>query len=452
VKSIIDRLYEYLLKERKTFSSEQILTEFFRVEKAESSIASMIVDPLLKKDSRFKRQKDGSWAVVKLSSVEEMGLEDVPFILFSISRLPVRVDGYRGLFSELDKVASFILYRGGAGEELHDVKRVLLEKDSYIFLPFDSLSLTGLKQLYRAVSPLSLEIKTLSIKNLVSHFYPEKKYKTWQDIIADFSLLSFESANPLSRVKTLQYVFEHILKKASEAGMQNASELIEISNRIKPDINFSRFCFDRDFLRTLPERPGVYMLCNRDGQIIYVGKTNNLHTRINSYFRYTGESPEKRELILNSLYDIKYREVGSDLEALVEEYKLIEENRPPLNSRINVPRRTIEVSDRILILPSSEEGRLMLFFLSNGSPLITHSFHPDSSSSEVIKILTELSRGKGYVFDPLKIIVISYMKRFEEYLHVIEVDRYGSPQDVLHALLSYYEHIQESGGEKSIFL
>lgn len=452
MKNTIDRLYDYLLKERKAFSSEQILTEFFRVEKADSSIASMIVDPLLKKDSRFKRQKDGSWAVVKLSSVEEMGLEDVPFILFFISRLPVRADGYRALFSMLDKLASLILYRGGSVEEIRDVKRLLLEKDNYIFLPFDSSSLAALKQLYRAVSPLSLEIKTLSIKNLVSHFYPEKKYKTWQDIIADFSLLSFESANPSSRVKTLQYVFEHILKKASEAGMQNASELVEISNRIKPDINFSRFCFDRDFLKRLPERPGVYMFCNREGQIIYVGKTNNLRTRINSYFRHTGESPGKLELILKNLFDIKYREVGSDLEALVEEYKLIEENHPPFNSRINVPRRTIEVSDRILILPSSDEGRLMLYFLSNGTPLITHNFYPDSSSAEVIRIITEMSRGKGYVFDPLKIIVISYMKRFEEYLHAIEVDRYGSPQDVLRALLSYYEHIQESGVEKQIFL
>ncbi len=452
MKSIIDEIYEYLLEEGRVFSNQQILTSFFKVENADSSLAARVVEPLLANDARFHRQEDGNWAAVRLRNVEEMGVCEAPFILFAIDEFRSPVDGGGNIFSVLDQVSSFMLYRGGVGSEIKDIKKLLLEKDSSIFLPYDARSLTGLKGVYRALSPLSLELKTLSIKNLVSHFYPEKKYKTWQDIIRDFSILNFESANPSSRVKTLQYAFEHILKKALDGGIRTASELLEVSNRIKLHINFARFCFDRDYLRSIPERPGVYLFYNRDGQVLYVGKTNNLRTRINSYFRYTGESPQKRELILEHLYDVKYSIVGSDLEALLEEYRLIEQHRPPFNNKIKIPRRLIEVSNRILILPSSEEGRLKLYFLSDGAPLISHDFNPSSSPEKVAEIIKELGRGKGYVFDPLKIIALSYMRRFEEYIHVIEIDRYGTPQDVVRALMSYHEHMKESVGEKTIFI
>ena len=87
-------------------------------------------------------------------------------------------------------------------------------------------------------------------------------------------------------------------------------------------------------LDELPTEPGVYIMRDADGQVIYVGKAVNLRNRVRSYFRSSGQRSPKVAQLAAKVHDIDYIVTGSELEALVFECNLIKEHRPRYNVRL----------------------------------------------------------------------------------------------------------------------
>lgn len=88
-----------------------------------------------------------------------------------------------------------------------------------------------------------------------------------------------------------------------------------------------------------PSRPGVYLLKDAAGRVIYVGKARNLRSRLRAY---TGRSepPDQKVAILRSrLKDVEFIVTESDTEALVLESNLIKEHRPRYNVRLRDDKR-----------------------------------------------------------------------------------------------------------------
>lgn len=83
-------------------------------------------------------------------------------------------------------------------------------------------------------------------------------------------------------------------------------------------------------LKNLPNRPGVYKMLGKDGEILYVGKAKSLKNRVNSYFAKTISHP-KTQALVERIYDIELVVVRGETEALLLEQNLIKEHRPPYN-------------------------------------------------------------------------------------------------------------------------
>ncbi len=86
----------------------------------------------------------------------------------------------------------------------------------------------------------------------------------------------------------------------------------------------------KEELKKLPHKPGVYIMHDKDDNIIYVGKAISLKNRVSSYFRKT----KKTQRILNmvALIDhFEYIVVDNEAEALILECNLIKKNRPKFN-------------------------------------------------------------------------------------------------------------------------
>src|SRR5206468_7226337 len=81
-----------------------------------------------------------------------------------------------------------------------------------------------------------------------------------------------------------------------------------------------------------PPRPGVYLFRDRTGQVLYVGRARDLRARLRSYFRSERQRPSVEAALL-ALDRIEWRVLGSELEAALEELRLIRELAPPANSR-----------------------------------------------------------------------------------------------------------------------
>ena len=83
-------------------------------------------------------------------------------------------------------------------------------------------------------------------------------------------------------------------------------------------------------LKKLPGKPGVYVMRDKDDNIIYVGKAVSLKNRVRQYFRKTNKTERIKKMV--SLIDhFEYIVVDNEAEALILECNLIKKNRPKFN-------------------------------------------------------------------------------------------------------------------------
>ena len=86
----------------------------------------------------------------------------------------------------------------------------------------------------------------------------------------------------------------------------------------------------KEELRKLPKDPGVYLMKDKDDNIIYVGKAVNLKNRVSSYFRKTNKTDRILKMV-SQIDQFEYIVVSNEAEALILECNLIKKNRPKYN-------------------------------------------------------------------------------------------------------------------------
>ncbi|MBR2013037.1 MAG: excinuclease ABC subunit UvrC, partial [Clostridia bacterium] len=86
-----------------------------------------------------------------------------------------------------------------------------------------------------------------------------------------------------------------------------------------------------DKLKVLTARPGVYLMKDREGTIIYIGKAKNLKNRVTSYFTGVKSHTAKVMAMVQKVADFDYICVNSEMEALILENVLIKEHNPKYN-------------------------------------------------------------------------------------------------------------------------
>jgi DNA polymerase-3 subunit epsilon len=122
-------------------------------------------------------------------------------------------------------------------------------------------------------------------------------------------------------------VLVQLIGLAQEIGARRLSELRALAAPRK------RLIYDkRSLARGAPSSPGVYLFRDRHDQVLYVGRARDLRARLRSYFRSDRQRPSVEAALL-ALGRIEWRVLGSELEAALEEVRLIRELQPPANSR-----------------------------------------------------------------------------------------------------------------------
>jgi len=86
-----------------------------------------------------------------------------------------------------------------------------------------------------------------------------------------------------------------------------------------------------DQLKNLPDSPGVYLMKDVGGEIIYVGKAISLKNRVRQYFQSSSNHSKKVITMVKQIHDFEYIMVENEVEALVLESNLIKINRPKYN-------------------------------------------------------------------------------------------------------------------------
>ena len=89
----------------------------------------------------------------------------------------------------------------------------------------------------------------------------------------------------------------------------------------------------RDKANSLPLTPGVYIMKDSEGRVIYVGKSKRLKNRVTSYFTGSGHTPKTRRMV-SHVFDFDYIVCHTEIEALALENVLIKKHSPKYNIRL----------------------------------------------------------------------------------------------------------------------
>ncbi len=127
---------------------------------------------------------------------------------------------------------------------------------------------------------------------------------------------------------------------AQERGARTLADLVELAAP-----RARRLHAKRSLVAGAPQRPGVYVFRGRGGLALYVGRARDLRARLRSYFAGGRQRPAV-EAARGALEEVEWRETGSELEAALEELRLLRELRPPANARSTRPDRHVYLRRR----------------------------------------------------------------------------------------------------------
>ena len=244
-----------------------------------------------------------------------------------------------------------------------------------------------------------------------------------------------------------------MLSQQNQLGLGEPESWVARQEPKRFDVDFSGFDFDREFLDRLPARPGVYTMRDAAGEVIYVGKAVDLRRRVGDYFRARVRRDEKTGQILERLFALEVEETGSELAALLLEYRLICEFEPEIN-------RQYEVHDRcagrrapsrrwVVVLPGvhPEEAEVFLFY---GDRTLRRTIVPRAETERLRPALA------GFFFGPSAPepeadsergwlqIAWSWLERHRDAANAFDVELAGGLDETMRLLAGYLRE-EESG-------
>ena len=141
----------------------------------------------------------------------------------------------------------------------------------------------------------------------------------------------------------------------------------------------------KEYVGSLPRRPGVYRMYGAEHELLYVGKARNLKDRVGTYFNPSNVSPKVQALV-QQIAAIEVTVTNSETEALLLEYNLIKEHKP----RFNVVLRDDKSFPYIHL--ESEHAYPRLAFYRGARNLPGRYFGPFPSAGAVRETLQGLQR------------------------------------------------------------
>jgi DNA polymerase-3 subunit epsilon len=128
-------------------------------------------------------------------------------------------------------------------------------------------------------------------------------------------------------------VLHGLFERVGSLGVQTLEDLHTFSSRVAPAVRAKRHLAE-----SLPHAPGVYLFTDDRGEVLYVGKSKDLRTRVRSYFTASETRTRIGEMI-GIASGVRGIECGTALEAEVRELRLIGEHKPRYNRRSKFPER-----------------------------------------------------------------------------------------------------------------
>ena len=452
-----EKILQYLRTRSKPATSAEVLSSVLKIHEANAAVADGLVASLVKDEKAVIRTNDGRW---RAAPVPDSGTQERGLVLCTF--LPERVATWEQWTS-----LGYIRFAAGAKAEKvirnwhpGSPDRVRSFETMLRFIGREPIVLSGFgNQLSRfrsaAFQLLGREPENpiLTLRRLGKCLFPEAEIRQLADLSHLLGLPILTEAEMEPYLETLAEHLETMLHRFHEWGADTWDALEELCTEPNSIVDLSPYKFDESFLDELSSGPGVYVMRDRQGRCIYVGKARNLRRRVRSYFAMPPDEDEKSRSILATLHDLEIRETGSELEALLLEYRLIRQFDPPLNTQLRVHRRGENRKARypqILVLPAANGESVMLYFL-----------HPQRGLQEIPLLRDGSNRGdvaakvRRFFFEKphppareeskeLYEIAVSWLAQNQEDTIHIDMRKLTTTEEACRLLWDYAKDISES--------
>lgn len=132
----------------------------------------------------------------------------------------------------------------------------------------------------------------------------------------------------------------------------------------------------KEMVKQLPLTPGVYLMKDQNGTVIYVGKAKKLKLRVQSYFHNSASHPQKIKKMVANIHEFDYTLTDTEFEAFMLECKLIKELKPNFNKKMKshlaysyIAIKTAGPYRKISITTEKKESNDTLYFGPYTSPI-----------------------------------------------------------------------------------
>lgn len=137
----------------------------------------------------------------------------------------------------------------------------------------------------------------------------------------------------LDDARATVHVLHGLLDRIGPAGVDSLEDLLAFTGRTSEIQRRKRTLADG-----LPTSPGVYIFADGQGDPLYVGTSNNIRSRVRTYFTASEPRPRMRNM-LQLATSVRPIVCATPLEAAIRELRLIAEHAPPFNRRSRYPQR-----------------------------------------------------------------------------------------------------------------
>lgn len=475
-----DKLYQYLKAKGGSASSVAIVGQLLNIRGARRDLAEKIVRSWVQDNSLFVSDGLGNWYINPEGERKGTPLSEVNFNLVEIRGNTT--DLFKSSFLEIGicqvqngKIIGISMssafrakdndpskfHMTDESKSMEDVLTDILPRlEDGVLTSFDVPKVRNFlrSEVARCLGE-STAFWELSLRGLSRRLFPKQKIKSPSDLARVLNMPFLETEELRAHLSNLSNLFFALSERLKELGLNSLEEVLEFQLPKRKQISFENKKISPHYLANLPEAPGVYLIMDRRGEIVYVGKARNLKRRVGSYF-YARESLDEKLLrIWDEMFDFKTIELGSELEAFLEEQKLIRKYKPKLNSQMEVHVKSdVDSPNRslVIMLPSKRAGYVNLFCTNSSgkSAALAVSQKRDISNNvkEQLRRLFFSSKVRKVNHEEMAQteIILRWFEQNRDKIHWIDMNQIVDLKDCLR-LIEQYKNVERQINERVIY-
>ncbi|MBS12487.1 MAG: hypothetical protein CME19_12885 [Gemmatimonadetes bacterium] len=450
----MDRVTQFLSDRPQGATAEEIAREALGLKGAVGPVAAQVIRAASEEDPRIVEERDGLW-VFREKGGDRRLRETTYVIVASRDRDDGAVEFgiVRATFDGIDSVETYTVEPGAAESAVRVIEQLSTSIGACLPSGFRLSSarrrLNGMARLYigRTIVPSGI-----CIARLARRCFRNVRIRSSADVAEALGLPYFEPSSIEEDVKTQTDLLLGLLEQYESRGLDTIDSVLDELRPTLTDVDFEAFTFDEAYLDDLPTDPGVYVMRDAEGKVIYVGKSVHLRDRVKTYFSRRSEREQKTLRILERIWTVELEVVGSELEAMILEARLIQATRPEFNKQVAIhDRGKPDDAPFVLVLPSADRESVELLCVRPDAPIGTVRVRKDLADWE--DGWSELKQCLAYVpevdeDEVARKIVWGWIDRNREKVNLVRPEDVGEALELKRVLADHISDTTDEAWEK----